>query len=247
VFIPDFETFLDRQSTPTFRTPIFFGHSTENAIRLGAWAFIRGRPPRLDGRSADDMRRLLEALAGVAALSQRCRNEVKAVHDNTPWVEPIAGKIQALLQKAERRTDPSFQDLLREVEAFRGVEDRVVTRCKSLGHPFLTHIDIKAVNLIIPPDNDRIVLLDWTGVRFCAPGVALRFLAHHDQKVRAEAVACYVECMRRFGCSVDSHDVQLGLEAAEVFRNLGLALGRESVEGLRAALALARTCRSILP
>lgn len=235
VLRPALENFLDKQTSALFSTPRFFGHFDLGRSQVGVWEHVSGRQPGFR-RGDTDLQRVVEAVAGINALPDADLTAIAGVARETLWVEPGAARLEALIRELTAG-DPALADpMLRRVAAFARLEDRLLQRFRSMENRFLTHNDMRPANLIIRPDDARVVVVDWTSARISAPGAGLRFLAWVDEESRTALAAHYVQCMRGLGHGLALDDVLFAIKAIHTFRALSTLAATRDLGKIRMGL-----------
>jgi hypothetical protein len=144
-----------------------------------------------------------------------------------------------------RHTPPlPTTELMREVESFAALERHILARFDGLGSRYLAHNDAYSENLILRPNDRRVVIVDWTGARLSAPGASLHPMALWPKSVRDDAAARYVDWMSRFGHKLALADVLFSATGTMMYRLLAFALPKRDVRQVRQALALAERLKS---
>jgi hypothetical protein len=237
-----FEDYLSRQHSPHFHTPRFYGRFRANGTHFGVWEFIAGRKPRFSSTSREDTLRVVEAFAGVSALPY---DEVvrTGTRVGTPWVEPAAERVEALVRACHPATIEK-SEVMKQVESFAALEGRILARFDGLGHRYLAHNDAHSGNLILRPEDRRVVIVDWTSARLSAPGASLREIARWPESARDDVAANYVDWMSRFGHRLALADVLFVATGTMMFHSLALALSTRDLRQVRQALALGERLKS---
>lgn len=240
---PGLERFLNEHTNPFFYTPRFFGCINIAGNHVGAWEYVAGRSPQFHPREIEEMRRIVRALASINAIPVDDLKQVQDLPVVTPWVEPVAARMAALVRRRLRDDSAAAATMLRQVDLFARMEDKLVARFDSLGNRFLTHNDVKPENVIIRPGDAPPVIIDWTSARISAPGVSLRFLARWDEESRTAIAADYVEIMGKLGHALALDDVLFAIEAHHAFKSFSAGLASEDLTRINHGLKQMRRCR----
>jgi hypothetical protein len=233
---PALEQFLTDNKSFGFRTPIFYGKMGGRDHTVLLWEFVEGDHPNLPIGSVQAVVPIIELVAAINSVPDDLVRTVKPLRVQTPWIAPVAEETEGFLRACTAAS--SSGQVLRLLEAFARCECRIIGRFADLGDRFFTHHDVKRENLLCPPGESGLTVLDWTSAALSVPGTGLRFLSRWDAPSRAVLADHYIRCMARSGHRLRLEDVLFALEGHAVFKTLRKGVASGDAKVVRAGLAL---------
>ncbi len=200
---------LSQIETKGFRPPYFFGSFNIDALRFGVWEFIDLIAHRTFASfESTDLSRIVNAIAAMNTLPivTRLTSDQLGVREKLPWIETPQDWFDAKMEKHSRGQE--WKELRHRTNAILQCRARLIERLNSIGTSFLSHNDLGARNIFVPPFPYDIIFIDWISACLTAPGVDLGFLHKMSTSARGELLKIYVSAANGRGARLKVRDVE---------------------------------------
>lgn len=218
---PAFEQFISMQNEPEFEAPKYYGFIGGERDRIDAWEFVSGNRYREWRKcSREELRRLVEVVSVINGLTNRALEFAPRIPVKTRGIKPMS---ESIIKYANDKGDNLSGDLAEHIEAFVAIENKALSRFRSIGNLFLSHHDFGPDNILISNEN-RLLIHDWELAAISSPGSSLRRMTLLDRNIFDELIEYYVECLRTRGMTSDIADVVFSIDLAQIYSSLYLGL-----------------------